>query len=131
MKKILVPVDFSDCSAAALKAAQEACILIDALNARRKKSGLPTVGHGISLHVGDVHYGNIGAPERLDFTAIGPAVNLASRIQTLCKRLDTQLLVSGDFASITEQSLQSLGWHPVRGLADPIEVFRLPEQTAI
>jgi adenylate cyclase len=118
-------------TAAALKAAQEACILIDALNARRKKSGLPTVGHGISLHVGDVHYGNIGAPERLDFTAIGPAVNLASRIQTLCKRLDTQLLVSGDFASITEQSLQSLGWHPVRGLADPIEVFRLPEQTAI
>ena len=72
-------------------------------------------------------YGNVGATDRLDFTAIGPAVNLTSRLEGLTKRLDRRLLVSDDFARACKQPLISLGFHPVRGFSEPAEIFGLPE----
>jgi adenylate cyclase len=78
---------------------------------------------GIGLHLGEVIYGNVGAPDRLDFTAIGPAVNLATRLEGLTKRLDRPLLCSSDFAGAYKGKLMSLGFQPVRGLAQPEEIF--------
>ena len=52
---------------------------------RRAASGAPQIHYGLALHVGDVMYGNIGGDARLDFTVIGPAVNLTSRIESMCK----------------------------------------------
>ena len=71
-------------------------------------------------------YGNIGAPERLDFTVIGPAVNLTARIAGLCRPLGRRLLTSARFASPCGSELVSLGFHPLRGLSQPQEVFALP-----
>jgi adenylate cyclase len=73
-----------------------------------------------------VFYGNVGAASRLDFTAIGPAVNLVCRLESLTKRLDRPLLMSRDFAALCRGPLPSLGFHPVRGLNEPEEVFGLP-----
>jgi adenylate cyclase len=110
----------------ALAAAEEALARIDAANARRREEGLATFRIGIGLHVGTVFYGNVGAADRLDFTAIGPAVNLVCRLETLTKRLDRPLVVSRDAAQLAGRPLVGLGSHPVRGLAEPEDVFGLP-----
>src|SRR6266568_2162819 len=77
------------------------------------------------VHVEDVMYGNIGSRTRLDFTVIGPAVNMASRLETLTKQLGRTVLLSRAFADFVESDfdLERVGEHPVRGFNDPIELF--------
>jgi adenylate cyclase len=77
----------------------------------------------VALHVGQVLYGNIGAADRLDFTVIGPAVNLVSRIEAVAKSLDLPIVVSDDFARAYGGKLTSLGHHQLRGLATTHELF--------
>jgi adenylate cyclase len=110
----------------ALNAAQEALSRLAAANVARRAKGEREIDLGLALHTGPVMYGNIGAPERLDFTVIGPAVNLTARIAGLCRPLGRQLLTSARFASPCGSQLVSLGHHPMRGLAHPQEVFGLP-----
>jgi len=76
----------------------------------------------IALHVGTVHYGNIGAADRLDFTVIGPAVNLVSRIENAAKELGQPIVVSEELAAALD-GVTSLGRHELRGLAAPRELF--------
>jgi adenylate cyclase len=83
---------------------------------------------GIGLHLGEVLYGNIGAPSRLDFTVIGPAVNEATRIEALTKRLERPILMSDAFAAhCSAPGLLALGFHPLKGVGEPAEVFTVPE----
>ncbi|HEY0836088.1 MAG TPA: adenylate/guanylate cyclase domain-containing protein [Azospirillum sp.] len=109
----------------ALDAAEEALAGMARLNAERAAWGQPTLRYGLALHIGDVMYGNIGAPNRLDFTVIGPAVNLVSRIEGLCARMDRAVLTSEAFARHCPDRLASLGWQPVKGLVEPVQVFGL------
>jgi adenylate cyclase len=114
--------------AAALAAASEALDLMDLLAETRRTQGKPTPGLDIALHVGTVHYGNVGTAARLDFTVIGPAVNEAARIELLCKALGRNLLVSQAFAAAADKSrghLQSLGRHQLRGVREETELFTL------
>jgi adenylate cyclase len=76
-----------------------------------------------ALHVGEVFHGNIGSTDRLDFTAIGPGVNLVSRLETLAKSLDRDLILSARFAELCDASLVPLGRHMLKGVAEPIEAF--------
>jgi len=76
-----------------------------------------------ALHVGDVFHGNIGSPDRLDFTAIGPGVNLVMRLETLAKTLGRDLILSAPFADLCDASLVPLGRHALKGVAEPIEAF--------
>ena len=104
---------------AAIKAARD-------LNVSRAKTGSAELRLNLALHLGDVHYGNIGSGGRQDFTVIGPAVNEASRIERLCRSLDRELLISEAFAhAATDCSdhLVSLGFHPLRGVREPQELF--------
>ncbi len=110
----------------ALHAGREALTRMAAANVARRAKGERTIELGLALHTGPVMYGNIGAPERLDFTVIGPAVNLTARIANLCGPLGRQLLSSARFASPCGSELVSLGHHELRGLAAPQEVFGLP-----
>jgi adenylate cyclase len=73
-------------------------------------------------------YGNIGTADRLDFTVIGPAVNLTSRLEGLCRALGLDLLVSDTFAGMCAcADYRSLGTHRLIGIARPVEVFTVPE----
>jgi adenylate cyclase len=119
--------DFSASSVNALEAATEGLERLAAVNQERRATGRSELRTGIGLHLGEVIYGNVGAAGRLDFTVIGPAVNLASRIEDLTKRLLRPMLFSSAFARVCPRPLVSLGFHPVRGLNDPEEVFGLPE----
>jgi adenylate cyclase len=96
-----------------------------ALNERNGETGRAPLNYGIGVHVGDVMYGNIGSRTRLDFTVIGPAVNMASRLETLTKQLGRTVLLSRSFADLVESDfdLERLGEYPVRGFNEPIELF--------
>ena len=112
---------------AALDAATEGLGRIARLDEHRAAVGQAVFHAGIGLHLGEVVFGNVGAADRLDFTVIGPAVNLTARLESLTKRLDRPLLVSRDFAATCGRRLVSLGFHPVRGIAVPEEVYGLPD----
>jgi adenylate cyclase len=113
-----------DAAIAAVRAASQGMARLDS---DRVEAGLPPLPLGIGLHLGAVVYGNIGAPDRLDFTAIGPAVNVASRIEGLCRSLDCPVLISEAVASRCTTSLTAVRRHVLRGIAQPIELFTLPE----
>jgi adenylate cyclase len=119
--------DFTSTSVRALDAATAALGDLDRINARRRAESRTEIRIGIGLHLGEVIYGNVGAADRLDFTAIGPAVNLAARLEGLTKRVMRPLVVSQAFAAACPRPLVSLGFHPVRGLSEPEEVFGLPD----
>ena len=81
---------------------------------------------GFGCHLGSVLYGNIGTETRLDFTVMGPAVNLTSRLESMCKSLGAQLTVSRDVAQNYGGHLQSFGVHSVKGVAEPVEIWGVP-----
>ena len=112
---------------AALRAVTAARAGMAHLDQERGKQGLPPLPFGAALHLGEMLWGNIGAADRLDFTAIGPAVNLVSRLEGLCRPLGKTVLVSGALAAETEVPLIALGTHPLRGIPAPCAVFTLPE----
>ncbi len=116
--------------ALALTAASEALYMMDMLAEKRAATNKATPGLDIALHVGTVQYGNVGADARLDFTVIGPAVNVSARIELLCKELGWNLLVSQAFAAAAERSrehLVSLGRHRLRGVREETELFTLAD----
>ncbi|OWV75243.1 guanylyl cyclase [Rhizobium sp. R634] len=97
------------------------------LDRMREAEGLAPLPFGAALHFGEILWGNIGAADRLDFTAIGPAVNLVSRLEGLCKPLGRSVLISGAVAENTAATLTPLGEHALRGIAEPCAVFTLAE----
>jgi adenylate cyclase len=108
---------------AALTAAQQAQAALVVENRRRDKADLPRIDYGLALHVGDVMYGNIGSDTRLDFTVIGPAVNLTARIESLCRQLGRQLLLSSEFVKAGGMSATSLGRFTLKGVGSEQEIF--------
>ncbi len=112
---------------AALRAVAAARVGMAHLDQERGRHGLPPLPFGAALHLGEILWGNIGAADRLDFTAIGPAVNLVSRLEGLCRPLGKTVLVSGALAAATEAPLIALGTHPLRGIASRCAVFTLPD----
>jgi adenylate cyclase len=116
-----------DACRSALAAVQATRAGMAHLGAARQQQGLPPLAFGAALHLGDIFWGNIGAADRLDFTAIGPAVNLVSRLEGLCKPLNRSVLISSAVAAEAESALVPLGVHALRGIMAPCEVFALPD----
>jgi adenylate cyclase len=114
----------------ALAAALAARQALAAANRLRLAAGAEALDFGVALHVGRVVYGNIGGQGRLDFTVIGPAVNLVSRIERLCRTLDQPLLATAALARQVEGKLVPLGPHQIRGLPEPVELFGLAPAVA-
>jgi len=121
----IFPLSQPSACANLLHAVAEARQAMIALNERNGETGRAPLKYGIGVHVGDVMYGNIGSRTRLDFTVIGPAVNMASRLETLTKQLGKTVLLSREFADFVERDfdLERVGEYPVRGFNDPIELF--------
>jgi adenylate cyclase len=115
---------------AALAAAEDALAHLDDLNERRRADGKAILEADIALHSGAVMYGNIGAPDRLDFTAIGTAVNLVTRLERMSEELGQRLLASARFASPCGSKLVSMGHYRLRGFSQPQEIFALPPRVA-
>jgi adenylate cyclase len=116
-----------DACDAALRAVSAARVGMAHLDEARRQQGLPPLPFGAALHLGEMLWGNIGAADRLDFTAIGPAVNLVSRLEGLCRPLDKAVLISGTLAAEASVPLVPLGTHALRGIASPCAVFTVPD----
>lgn len=121
-------VDMHSACRAALDAALDALASVEALNHRRRRAGEPVIRFGIGLHVGEVTYGNVGAPERLDFTVIGPAVNLTARLQDLTKVVGAPVVLSAEFAACCDRPLRALGAQRLKGVAELQTVYTLQTQ---
>ena len=107
----------------ALTAAGEALEAFGRLGEEHRTAGKSAPDCGIALHLGDVMYGNIGTAGRLDFTVIGPAVNLVSRIEAFSKNLDPPVVCSSAFARSCRKPLRSLGAHKLKGISESQEIF--------
>ena len=113
--------------AAALDAAGSAIQSLNAVSRRRVAAGRVPFDFGLTLDLGPVAYGNIGGPDRLDFTAIGASVNLVSRMQDLCKSLGERVLMSGSFAeaaALGGLTVETCGDHTIRGVPDRVSIYR-------
>ena len=121
----IFPLSEPSACANLLNAVAEARQAMIALNEKNSETGRAPLNYGIGVHVGDVMYGNIGSRSRLDFTVIGPAVNMASRLEALTKQLGKPVLLSSAFADLVKSDfdLERVGEYPVRGFNDPIELF--------
>jgi adenylate cyclase len=107
----------------ALEAAASARATLEETNRARTAAGLPAIAYGLALHVGEVMYGNIGGESRLDFTVIGPAVNLTARIESLCGELRRELLLSADFVSVAGIPADKVGEFELHGVGERQRVF--------
>jgi len=122
--------DTETAAAAALEAATTLRREIAELTERRDGEGLPTTGFTLALHAGDILYGNIGAVNRLDFTAIGPAVNLTARLSGMHRTIGQSLIVSREIYAASKSGrhdLVSLGRYMLRGVSEPQELYTVYE----
>ncbi|MGZ9083876.1 MAG: adenylate/guanylate cyclase domain-containing protein [Rhodoplanes sp.] len=106
-----------------MEAARDAFNGIATVNMRRNRAGAPEIRFGVGLHVGEVVYGNVGTPDRSDFTVMGAAVNRAARLQSLTKEVARPVLTSADFAACIDDPVESLGRHLMKGVKEPQEIF--------
>jgi adenylate cyclase len=113
---------------AALTAAGEVRAAIATLGDWPTLAERPGPRFGLGLHIGELLYGNIGASNRLDFTCIGPAVNLAARLEGLASRLGRTTLLSAEFARHCSEGVVPLGEFALAGFREPVPAFGLADE---
>ncbi|MBR1246797.1 adenylate/guanylate cyclase domain-containing protein [Bradyrhizobium sp. AUGA SZCCT0169] len=105
-----------------------------AVSARRAAEGVAVTTAHVGLHVGEVFYGNIGSEDRLDFTVVGPAVNEVSRIASMCRSVDRELLTSQAFRTGLDAAgrnyLVSTGRYALRGIGRAQDLYTLDPDIA-
>lgn len=128
--------DDGACCSRVIAAADELIGTMATINDRRGAEELVVTKFSLALHIGDLMYGNIGAEDRLDFTVIGPAVNMAARLQAMCRPLEQDLIISSAMANSAvreHKRIVSIGQHVLRGISEPQELFTVvaPEYMAL
>jgi adenylate cyclase len=110
-----------------LEAARESRARVDAMHFPVGET-VERFRFGVALHVGKILYGNIGGGNRLDFTCIGPAVNLAARLEKIAGRLNRTIVASAAFAGICAGGWSELGEFPIAGFAKAERVYGLLDE---
>jgi len=110
--------------ALALSAVLDAMDRMGETNRLRQEKGEPALGYGLSLHIGNVMFGNVGLAERLSFSVFGSAVNEAARLETLTKKHGTPVIASQEFADYCATEWEALGNEALRGVQAPMAVLR-------
>ncbi|WP_170479883.1 adenylate/guanylate cyclase domain-containing protein [Ruegeria arenilitoris] len=113
----------------AVEAATQAIANLDIYNSNASEEKREQIEFVIGIDLGEVTFGNIGSPDRLDFTVVGSAVNVASRVQSLCKTLDEQILITSNVQGYAPVRVETLGLQSLKGLAEEVEVFRIRRRT--
>lgn len=129
----IFPYQNEDEQKAAVRAATTALRAVlkarDALNEERAAAGLFPIRFGIGVNTGTVMFGNIGVPQRLTFSVIGPTVNEVSRIETLTKATGMEALVTKDIVALDPENWISIGKQRLPGVSEEIELFTFAKET--
>ncbi len=112
-----------------LDAAREARANVDAMHYPSGEA-VERFRFGVALHIGAILFGNIGGSSRLDFTCIGPAVNLAARLEKIAGRLQRTVVASAAFAGVCSAGWMDLGEFPIAGFSKAQRVFGLRDEAA-
>ena len=120
--------DMREVCARVLEAARQTRASVDALQYRIGDT-FEHFRFAVALHVGKLLYGNIGGGNRLDFTCIGPAVNLAARLEKIAARLNREVVSSAAFARLCEDNWADLGEFPIAGFSKAERIYGLAEET--
>ncbi|HSC77801.1 MAG TPA: adenylate/guanylate cyclase domain-containing protein, partial [Candidatus Acidoferrales bacterium] len=126
------PYETADHAARACAAAVEMSRRVDELRARWRSEGRPDINVGIGISTGRVVVGNMGSRKRFNYTVLGDAVNLASRLEGVNKEYSTRILVSESTyqqvaGSASSQPLvfRQLDWIRVKGKHQPVAIYEL------
>jgi len=119
--------DIHKVCAQVLDAARESRASVEAMNYPVGEA-VERFRFGVALHVGKILYGNIGGGNRLDFTCIGPAVNLAARLEKIAGRLSRTIVASEGFAGICDGGWSDLGEFPIAGFSKAERVYGLADE---
>jgi len=115
--------DFPAAVAAATRALEASLAMVEKTNREREADGLIPIRFGVGLNTGTVMFGNIGVPERLSFSVIGPTVNEVNRIETMTKALSHPALATAAIAEQQPECWHSVGMHRLAGVSQPLELF--------
>lgn len=107
----------------ALQAATQAALALADTNRERAARGDEPLGFGIGLHPGTVMFGNIGVPDRLNFSVVGAAANIAARVADQCRDLNEEIVASDQFRQLTNAKWRPLGTHKLRNVRQPMALF--------
>ncbi len=127
----IFPVDtrgeagWSDACGRAVRATREAAERVAQLNVERAAIGRHPISYAIGLHLGPVHYGNIGTAERVEFTVVGAAANAAAKIANHCKLAGEKVLISEDVARCLDEACSDRGEHELPGVSRKMRLFAL------
>lgn len=120
------PNGYAEAARVAVAAARDAETRLQAVNDARRKAGETPLDFGLGLHTGDLMFGNIGVPERVEFSVIGRAANEVARLEGLSKSLGHRVLVSQAFADVLPLDWTPLGPQQIAGVKNAMSVFALP-----
>jgi adenylate cyclase len=124
------PGDTEDVCASVLAAARESRANVEAMHFAVGET-IERFRFGVALHVGKILYGNIGGGNRLDFTCIGPAVNLAARLEKIAGRLHRTVVASAAFVRACDDGWNDLGEFPIAGFSKAERVYGLLDETPV
>jgi adenylate cyclase len=121
--------DLGAVCARVLEAAREARASVEAMRYPAGE-GDERFRFGVALHIGEILFGNIGGTSRLDFTCIGPAVNLAARLEKIAGKLSRTVVASAAFAGVSRDGWTELGEFPIAGFSKTQRVFGLRDEVS-
>ena len=121
------PLEDKDAPLNAVKAALDMIAALEQLNKDLVEEGLEPIGIGVGVHTGQVVIGNVGSPERMEYTAIGDVVNTASRIESLTRKFDADILISADTFRAVGEAVRThyRGSAEVKGKAHLVEIYQV------
>ena len=119
------PLDCEDHAERAMLTARDMLALIDDLNAELDAEGLPNLNVGVGINSGQCVVGNMGSQSRFDYSVLGDAVNVASRLEGQTRNYDHWILMGENTAKYQPDWVEYVDGIQVKGKSEPLKVFTL------